>query len=207
MGLLGSLARRTGAAAMYGSGRLVSVVVPDSITPWNLRRTASHTSNSLLRLGLRELTKRKKKKRSTKNSAASAKRRKTSRPATRPGGSLLSWIWSKPGKSSSSKPTGVVLLSSGPTPRTTARPSVRASTTKGRASLSRKTAPAQVVAIIHQPVANEPRFDKNAWSSGRGLRSTTDWDTPSPAARATAQRRRSRVARSGGKFKTRKARR
>jgi hypothetical protein len=225
MGLLGSLARRSASAALYGSGRLVSVVVPDRITPWNLRRTASHTSNSLLRLGLREMKKRKKKKPTKKRPSASG-RSSTSSPKRTSIFSFLGSAFSgRKGQSKNSVQTTAPFLvvhrstqdihqdGAGnylaPVRKTAAR-GPRASTTKGKTNFSRRApVAASAPVILIQSPSNEhaPRFNKNAWSSGRGLRSSADWDTPSPSAIAAAKRRRSRVARSGGKLKTRRARR
>ena len=205
MGLLGSLGRFAGRAALRGTGQLVAVVVPDSMSPWNLRRKSANTTSSLLGLGLRALRKKKKKKRSTKRSdrptraakampsaflpwpgwpnldfanvkanikadlnQAKANARANVKLPKLPKLSFLSW--GLPGRSKNKKPS------------TSKKSQVRASTTKGKLTLSRRPSKDTMAAIVvHAPVANEVRFDKNRWARGAGLTSSTDWDSPSPA--------------------------
>jgi hypothetical protein len=234
VGLLGSLARRSASAALYGSGRLVSVVVPDSVTPWNLRRTASHTSASLLSLGLKSLNKRKKKK-PTKKRSTSSGRKPTSSPKRTSIFALLGSAFSgRKGQSSNSlHSTPVVVLHQATQAaplapiRKTAKAGPRASTTKGKWDFSRKLRPAHLMeraefersaynrpggpkpVIVAETVKHEwtPGFDRNSWARGGGLRSATNWDTPDPRTIKAGRARRSRVARAGGKYKTRKSRR
>jgi hypothetical protein len=173
MGFFGSVGRLAGRAALRGTGQLVAVVVPDSMSPWDLRKKSVRTSGSLLSTGLRALAKRKKRKTSSKKSA------KASTRATRAAAAIPSAFLPWPGWPSLS--LNVPALSRNKKPSTKKAGSVRASTTKGKANLSRRSASTtSPVIVVHAPADSAQRFNKNAWARGSGLVSTTDWDTPSP---------------------------
>lgn len=164
MGLLGSLARRTGAAALYGSGRLVSVVVPDSVTPWNLRRTATKTTGSLIGLGLSAYRKSSRKKKATKKRSPGSGRTLARSPKTSSKRGWLSLFGLGTSNPKSRTAAPMVLVTSAPgSTGSTRRPAARGprpSTTKGLANLSRRTGniatQAHPVVLIQSPVANEP---------------------------------------------------
>jgi hypothetical protein len=197
MGLLGSLARRTGAAALYGSGRLVSVVVPDSVTPWNLRRTAAKTSGSLIGLGVSAYRKTNKKKKPTKKRSIAYGPKPTPSPKQSGNlgfGGLLPFL----ARLKPKKGTALLVVTSAPSSTPSAGRGVRQSTTKGKTNLSRRK-------VWATPPEKPSGFSGVSWGRGAAMSTASDWDAPDPAAIAAAKRRRSRVARAAGKYSTRKS--
>lgn len=178
MGLLGSLARRSASAALRGGGRLVVSVVPDSITPWNLRKQTSRTSASILTSLLRELHRKPKKQTPTR----SPKKSGNSLPASKrqPLLNLMSF-----GRHQMSSET-IHRAASVQAPLPPRKAGPRPSTTKGVYNLSRRTsAPAakaterETYGTVRGAIANEERFDLNAWKQGRNLVSNFDRDDSS----------------------------
>ena len=195
MSLLGKLARRSASAALRGTGRVLAVhVIPDHITPWQIRQKTTRTSSSFLRSALRELSRKpKKKKTPTPSRKKSASYSQTTSPK-RP--SLLALMTFGPHRASSAT---AARLATSPilAPR---KPGPRPSTTKGVANLSRRTS-APVAGnttrygAVRSAIANEARFDANGGKQGRSLRSTDDWDVvagPAPRGRTAARSVRAR---------------